>query len=187
MIKRIGKRGSYDISRKTLYFIIVLFVLAFIFIYTAGTISKHYTISSKNKDAVMGQILLQETIYSPYCLAYYDETTGRTYPGIIDESKYNGEKNKLCRRYLGDIPYAISMTGSDKVIAGGMLGENTDKAERGVLLKKATSDKLVYVKFEAEMNDYYLGNRQSKPSDNRETLERMSEETGENLEKTINL
>lgn len=187
MNKMIGKKGSYDISRKTLYFIIVLVVLAFIFIYMAGTISKYYSISSKNKEAIMGQILLQEAVYSPKCFAYYDETTGRTYPGIIDQAKFEGEKSKSCRRYIGDIPYKISMKNSDKVIAGGMLEESTEKAERGVIVKIANNGGFAYGILNAEMNDYYLGDSQDKPSDNRETIEQVNREIGENIDATVTL
>lgn len=187
MNKLAGKKGSYDISRKTLYFIIVLVVLAFIFIYMAGTISKYYKISEKNKEAIMGQILLQEAIYSKNCFAYYDETTGRAYPGIIDQAKFEGERSKWCKRYIEDVPYKISMQNSNKVIAGGMLDESTEKAERGIILKLANNGGFVYGILNAEMNDYYLGDSQDKPSDNRETLEQVNREIGENIDETATL
>lgn len=181
----IGKKGSYDISRKTLYFIIVLFVLAFIFIYMAGTISKYYSISSKNKEAIRGQILLQEAIYSPNCFAYYDETTGRTYPGIIDQAKFEEEHSKWCMRYIEGTPYKISTP--SKSIFTGLLNDNTEKAERSVLLKVSNSDILNYILLKAEMNDYYLGERQDKPSDNRETIEQVNREIGEHIDETVTL
>lgn len=186
-MNKLSRKGSYDISRKTLYFIIVLVVLAFIFIYMAGTISKHYLITEKNKEAIMGQILLQEAIYSKNCFAYYDETTGRLYPGIIDRAKFEGEKSKSCMRYLGDIPYKISMKNSNKVIAGGMLEESTEKAERGVIMKIANNGGFAYGILNAEMNDYYIGEEQDKPSDNRETLEQVNREIGENIDATVTL
>ena len=123
-----NRKGSYDISRKTLYFILVLFVLAFIFIYMAGTINKYYGISMDERDAVMAHIMSSEAIFSRWCFAYYDESTGRAYPGFIDADKFKKPLNPSCLRYA-DAPYAFYLNpdSQDKqVISEDALLEDTD-------------------------------------------------------------
>ncbi|MFH1065788.1 MAG: hypothetical protein V1734_04770 [Nanoarchaeota archaeon] len=156
------RKGSYDISRKTLYFILVLFVLAFIFIYMAGTINKYYGISMDERDAVMAHIMSSEAIFSHWCFAYYDESTGRSYPGFIDVDKFKKPLNPLCLRYV-DVPYAFYLNPDSQdrqVISEGPLLEDTDTVKRYVLGIKNGMPMQTNPIFMLEFNDYYLRQNQ---------------------------
>ncbi|MEK6864278.1 MAG: hypothetical protein AABX27_03225 [Nanoarchaeota archaeon] len=157
-----NRKGSYDISRKTLYFILVLFVLAFIFIYMAGTINKYYGISMDERDAVMAHIMSSEAIFSRWCFAYYDESTGRAYPGFIDADKFKKPLNPSCLRYA-DVPFAFYLNpdSQDKqVISEGPLLEDTDTVKRYVLGIKNGMPMQVNPSLMLEFNDYYLRQNQ---------------------------
>ena len=46
------------------------------------------------------QLIVTETLYSPDCFAYFDEELQRTFPGIIDLSKFNQETFDSCFKYI---------------------------------------------------------------------------------------
>src|SRR3989344_6745652 len=104
-----NKKAQFDLSRKAVYYIIVLFVLAFI------VISMNNVIKSGNlKDVSLigksyGNLLVAEVLTSPNCFSYRDEDIGRNYPGIIDVKMFN-EENK-CGKYFPD-KYSISFNGT---------------------------------------------------------------------------
>lgn len=96
------KKAQFDLSRKAVYYLIVLFVLAFI------VISMNNVIKSGNlKDISLlgksaGNLLVAELITSPNCFTDYDEDIGRAYPGIIDDGKFNEDALSSCGKYFQD-------------------------------------------------------------------------------------
>jgi len=97
------KKGAYDFGRKTFYIIVVLFVLAFIFgvLYASfGGFSLNILRETNN---VAGKVLIQQMVYSPLCFSYVDKDTSRSYPGIIDISKFKNETLlSKCGKYYKD-------------------------------------------------------------------------------------
>ncbi|MDI6738043.1 MAG: hypothetical protein QME12_06035 [Nanoarchaeota archaeon] len=183
----INKRGSYDISRKTLYFILVLVVLAFIFIYMAGTIQKYYGIAMENRDAVFAQIMASEARFSTRCFAYYDESTGRIYPGFADMGKISqpwSELKKSCMKYA-DVPYAMKFEetqgGSSHMFSSGTLEESTEKTKRFSIAVKEGVVQEQPGRWIMEFNDYYILSGQKEPR----TGEQMAREGRESIEESL--
>lgn len=147
------KKGSYDLSRKTLYFIICLFVIGFMFIYLAGTINKYFGIAMQHEVAVKANIAVEELISSPRCFAYYDEVTGRAYPGIIDLQKFEAGIQPGCLRY-NDAAFSIALGSTEKRVNQGALNEPHDYGIRTVLVK--SGDKFYLDRMFIEANEYVI-------------------------------
>ena len=104
-----NKKAQFDLSRKAVYYIIVLFILAFI------VISMNNVIKSGNlKDVSLigksyGNLLVAEVLTSPNCFSYRDEDIGRNYPGIIDVKRFN--EDNQCGKYFLD-KFSISFNGT---------------------------------------------------------------------------
>lgn len=95
------KKAQYDIGRKAIYYIIVLFFLTFIFLYLRGVIVGSNEDLYYNLHRAKAELILQQLSTSPDCFAYYDEDTYRTYPGIIDPNKLNTVKLNCVKFYKG--------------------------------------------------------------------------------------
>ncbi|HII15112.1 MAG TPA: hypothetical protein HA362_02260 [Nanoarchaeota archaeon] len=190
---RIGKKASYDFSRKAIYFIVVLFVLTFIFLYMHGAIVNYNKIAVQKEAAIAGVVLAQEAIMSPKCFAYVDAATGRAYPGMIDLEKFNSEGKQRCMEYL-NIPYKITLLSfgnvpelqSDgKTIAKGSQEELKEKVVRSVLIMnkgQVTRGSMTF-----ELNDYFIDDSKKENSEPYEEISRQSEEFYENVGATVSI
>lgn len=97
------KNAQYDLSRKAIYFIIVLFFLAVMFIILNSTFRTLDVRILTTSQSMSHKVLMNEMVYSPLCFAYVDKETGRAYPGIIDFSKFNNANlYTSCGRYFKD-------------------------------------------------------------------------------------
>lgn len=193
-----GRKGSYDISRKTLYFMLVLVVLAFIFIYMAGTIQKYYGIAIENRDAVFAQIMASEAIFSPRCFAYYDESTGRLYPGFVDIDKLKApwaETKKGCMKYA-DVPYSFSLQESSPsispetglmeggvkyVFSSGAIEGEGEKTKRITMLVKEGIIQKETRWWDMQFQEYYIIGGQNKPR----TGEQVFREVGTSVQSSL--
>lgn len=95
-----NKKAQFDVGRKFIYYLLVIFFLIVIFIFLNTTFAKfdYRILDSSNK--LSSNIVATEMIMSPFCFAYFDEEIERTYPGIIDKSKFNNENiYKSCGKY----------------------------------------------------------------------------------------
>lgn len=95
------KKAQMDLSRKTVYYVIVLFVLAFMVIYMNNIIK-----SGNQKDVSLlgkasGNLLIAELATSPNCFAYMDNDLNRVYPGIIDMDRFNEIPPNCAKYYPG--------------------------------------------------------------------------------------
>lgn len=95
------KKAQYDLGRKAIYYIIVLFFLTFIFLYLRGVIVGSNEDLYYNLYKAKAELILQQLSTSPDCLAYYDEDINRAYPGIIDNDKLSAERLDCVRFYDG--------------------------------------------------------------------------------------
>ncbi len=92
-----SKTGSgYILGKKPMYFIILLICLTISFIMFSYAISKEVSSTTYIPDNLEATILINRFLNSPECLAYQDKETGRTYLGVIDLEKFNGETLKKC-------------------------------------------------------------------------------------------
>ncbi|MEK6816873.1 MAG: hypothetical protein AABY09_04625 [Nanoarchaeota archaeon] len=97
------KNAQYDLSRKALYFIIVIFFLAVMFIILNSAFRTLDVRILTTSQSMAQKVLMNEALYSPLCFAYVDKDTGRAHPGIIDASKFNSANlYTSCGRYFKD-------------------------------------------------------------------------------------
>ncbi len=180
--RQVNRKASFDLSRKALYFILVLFVLTFIFLYMHSAIVKQGTKGIAHKESVTGQLIAAEALISPRCFAYYDEELGRAYPGIIDFDKMKEGIKLGCLQYAqSHFKIRIYESGTiymgvpdlDAIVARGALEARTEKAERNILIAERSSGEVRFFpgKMEIEVNDYYVdteeleGSQQAEPTD----------------------
>lgn len=97
-----NKIAQFDLSRKSVYYIIVLFVLAFMVIYMNNVIRSSNMRDVSNLGRASGNQLVAELVASPSCFVLFDEDIGRNYPGIIDSSRLNQEALSGCAMYFPD-------------------------------------------------------------------------------------
>lgn len=134
------RKAQFDLSRKAVYYLIVLFVLAFI------VISMNNVIKSGNlKDISLlgksaGNLLVAEVITSPNCFTEYDEDIDRNYPGMIDSGKFNEDALSSCGKYFQD-KYSINL--DDKELGDSQF--NGKKFSRPVILKDGTFNEIKVV------------------------------------------
>ena len=103
-----SKRGSgYLLGKKPMYFLAVLFYLAFAFLFFSFFISSNITSANTIPANVKTTVLINRFLNSPDCLAYEDEETGRAYPGIIDIKKFDDNQIKKCYSTSEDKSYSF--------------------------------------------------------------------------------
>jgi len=154
------KKAAFNLGRKTLYFIITIFVITFIFLYMRNAITSYNDDVVSDFSNIEGAVIATEALMSPKCFAYYDEEIDRVYPGIIDYSKLNEETlGKGCMIYI-DSPYKIKVL--DKILRL-TEGEDLETIISPILILKdgvLKSDKM-----EINVQDYYGWKGQKKPRD----------------------
>lgn len=108
------KKGQYDLGRKALYLIVVIFFLTIMFIYLNTTFGQFDLKILKATDKVTSELIAMTTFISPQCFAYVEPSTGRAYPGIIDLSRFkNDSMYKTCGLYYEDKFAAYLLMGDD--------------------------------------------------------------------------
>ena len=134
-------KGQFDLSRKAIYYIIVLFVLAFIVIYMNNVIKSSNLRDISNLGKASGNQLVAELITSPSCFTFFDTDIGRSYPGIIDATRLNDETLSGCARFFPD-KFSASINGldlGDKDFSGKQFSRPVLVLEDDILkLKKAS-------------------------------------------------
>lgn len=83
------KRAQYDLSRKVIYFIVVLFFLAIMFLLLNSTFKTLDLRVLTATEKMSHRVLMNEMVFSPHCFAYVDPETQRAYPGVIDLARFN--------------------------------------------------------------------------------------------------
>lgn len=97
------KRAQYDLSRKVIYFIMVLFFLAVMFIILNSSFRTLDVRILTTSQSTSHKILMNEMVFSPLCFAYVDAELGRAYPGVIDVAKFkDANLYSPCGRYYKD-------------------------------------------------------------------------------------
>ncbi|MBU2638705.1 MAG: hypothetical protein KJ955_07055 [Nanoarchaeota archaeon] len=162
-----NRKASFDLSRKALYFILVLFVVTFIFLYMHAAIIKQGTKGITHRGSVSGQLIAAEALTSSRCFAYYDEELDRAYPGVIDFDKIKAGLKLGCLQYAQN-PFKISIYDAPSIfretpelhasVARGGLNPKTEKATRNILIAERSSGEARFFpgKMEIEVNDYYV-------------------------------
>jgi len=154
------KKGGYNLGRKAVYYIIVIFVLTFIFLYMRNALVDYNDTVTRDADQIEGAIIAAEALFSPKCFVYYDEEIGRAYPGIIDMAKFDDKVfGKVCLPYIDD-PYRFKLL--DKVI-GKDIEESFETLKAPVLI--LDGDELTPAHIEIGVGDYYYSEGQTQLKD----------------------
>ena len=90
-----GQTSGY----KQFYFIIGMFVIAFLFIYLHQSFKQFSLESYECADDSYQEIMIAKTLYSD-CFTYTDPDTQSTIPGTIDQSKFTQENYNNCFHFL---------------------------------------------------------------------------------------
>lgn len=102
------KKAQFDLSRKTVYYILALFILAFIVLSMNNVIKSGNLKDISHLGRSAGNLLVAEIVTSPNCFAEHDEDLDRNYPGIIDLDNFNEERLSSCGKYFQD-KFSISL------------------------------------------------------------------------------
>lgn len=105
---RFNKKAQFDMSRKVVYYLIALFVLAFIVIYMSSIIRSGNLRDVSLLSKASGNILAAELLTSQNCFSTFDEDLSRVYPGIIEENNLLEESLQNCGKYFPD-KFSISI------------------------------------------------------------------------------
>ncbi|MFH0752799.1 MAG: hypothetical protein V1914_04370 [archaeon] len=104
-------RGQFDLGRKALYMVVVVFVLIFIFFYMSTLMNNHFAKTVKDVDRISTEIIASNLLVSSSCLAYEDPKVSRTYIGVIDLEKLTVNLGS-CLPY-NDRPFRVSVAGKE--------------------------------------------------------------------------
>jgi hypothetical protein len=97
MIK--NKKGqTYEVLEYYVIRIPFVILLIVLFLYISGSLEGRALSSHNTRE----QIILNRIFYSPNSISYYNATTDRVYPGIIDLSKFQKEAVLDKAFYTGD-------------------------------------------------------------------------------------
>lgn len=92
------KRAQIE-GYKQFYFIIALFVIAFLFIYLHQSFKQFSMESYQCTDQASQEIMVAKVLYSD-CFTYTDPDTKATIPGTIDKSKFTQENYDKCFHFI---------------------------------------------------------------------------------------
>ena len=103
-----SKRASgYLLGKKPMYFLAVLFYLAFAFLFFSFFIYSNIASTNAIPANVETTVLINRFLNSPDCFAYVDEETGRAYPGIIDIKNFDDDTMSKCYSTNEDKSYSF--------------------------------------------------------------------------------
>ena len=94
--RRFGRRGN--LAMDVIQFIPRLMFFSFVALTVVLLVRSYIVYTVDVKDAEM-EVQANRLIYSPACLAYFDETLERSYPGVVDVRKFQGALLDNCMHY----------------------------------------------------------------------------------------
>jgi len=133
------KKGAYDFGRKAIYLIVVVLIVAFVILYFRGLLVGNSAEVISNVNDIEREIIVQNMLFSPDCLAYKDDLTGRVYPGIVDFKKFSDKIGKNCLKFIDQKVKLALIKGDEPSSYGSFKGSTVER--RTVIVK--------------EGNDYY--------------------------------
>ncbi len=128
-------KGQFDLGRKALYMIVVVFVLIFVFFYMSALMNNYYAETVVDSDRMSTELIASNLLISPNCLAYTEKSIPRAYLGVIDLEKFTDNIDS-CLPY-SDRPFKVSVAGKS-LNFGLKEGQKSYKIERLVLVKNST-------------------------------------------------
>jgi len=87
------KKGAYDLGRKSIYYIVVVIIIAFLFVYVTNNFKNYQATMFSTMDKATDLVMVDNVMK---CLSIKDADTGRVHFGIIDRSKLNKESLNQC-------------------------------------------------------------------------------------------
>lgn len=90
------KKGAYDLGRKSLYYIVVMIIIAVLFTYMMSSFSKYQVTRLSNLDKVTDFVMINNILG---CISQKDADTGITDLYNINENMFKKEELLKC---LGD-------------------------------------------------------------------------------------
>lgn len=94
------KKGAYDLGRKSVYYIVVVIIVAVLFVFISNSFRKYQVTRLSNLDEVTDFVMINNIIK---CISQKDADTGKIYIGKIDEAKL--DKDSLMKCLGKDPPY----------------------------------------------------------------------------------
>ncbi|MBL7054765.1 hypothetical protein ISS05_03325 [Candidatus Woesearchaeota archaeon] len=137
ILKLFKQKKAEDISaRKVMFYIIFGFAAPIVFLLLLYVFSSTDSSLANMPQDLELNINLQRFLNSPYCLAYTDKDTLRTYQGILDFDKFDSEDLGKCypaekRNVLG-FRLTLKQDNEEKVFETG----NWEGASRRVISKR---------------------------------------------------
>lgn len=130
------KKGAYDIGRKAIYMLLVVFVLAVIFLNANNIFSKYQQRITQDASKIENRLILLEMTTSPKCLAYEDPETKRVYQGVIDIRKFDAvQLRKDCVKFVKKKFY-VELGDLSKRVGDTWDSPPLDRQSRAVFIRK---------------------------------------------------
>ena len=101
------KKAQYTLGHKWLYFLVALFIIAFMFLYMRAMFQGYETDTVICTKETENSLMIAETLYSENCFVYSDDN--RVYPGTIDWTKFTQEvfENNCYKNMLSEVNITI--------------------------------------------------------------------------------
>lgn len=94
------KKGAYDLGRKSVYYIVVVIIVAILFIYMTNSFRKYQVTQLSNLNEVTDLVMINNIMK---CVSQKDPDTGRIYFGKLNEALL--EKDSLINCLGKNKPY----------------------------------------------------------------------------------
>lgn len=92
-------KGQFVLGYKTIYFIVALFVLTFIFLFLYNAFLDYHTGKVQCTDTALEEIMIAKFLYGE-CFTYTDPEVNRALPGTVDISKFSQESLEDCFTFI---------------------------------------------------------------------------------------
>ena len=115
------KKAQFDFSRKTLFWMIAIFVFLGViiaYLYFLGSYENQLTYVPARLRA---ELISERFVNIPECFAYQDLETGRVYSGVLDVSKFTKEQLYSCyhtekEKGYNDFNFRLKLASQEKDI-----------------------------------------------------------------------
>ena len=95
------RKGQSVLGYKSIYFIVALFFLTFIFLYVHSAYASYQAGKVECIDKAVQENMIAKVLYSS-CFTYTDPNTQQTIPGTIDLTKFTNENLDHCFLYISN-------------------------------------------------------------------------------------
>ena len=94
--KKMNKKGQFEAARKTIFWLIMGFIITMIIIAYAILLAGYRNKLTYTPPDMKAEFIALRFSNIPECFAYSDPVNGRVYPGVIDINKFTKEQMDKC-------------------------------------------------------------------------------------------